>query len=139
MYYQLIYASTASPDLTEADVMAIMRKAQQNNKRRGITGLTLYKNGNFMQIIEGEREVVESLYQTISRDPRHMNVMAIMTRSVPEREFGEWTMGIHDLNNFDLRTLEAYNPVFEYPLNSQTFVDDASHALAFIRAFKNHG
>lgn len=138
MPYQLIYTSTASPDLTQADIMAIMQKARENNKLRGITGITLYKNGNFMQVIEGEREVVESLYQSISRDSRHMNVMAIMTRYVPEREFGEWSMGIRDLSNFDLRTLEAYNPVFEHPLNSQTFVNDASHALAFIRAFKNH-
>lgn len=138
MFYQLIYASTASPDTTESDVIAIMQKAYHNNKQRGITGIILYKNGNFMQIIEGEREVVEALYRTISQDPRHMNVMAIMTRSVVEREFSDWSMGIRDLNNFDLSILEAYNPVFEYPLNSQTFVDNGSYALAFIRAFKNH-
>lgn len=138
MFFQLTYISTANPLITGDEILAIMKSAYSNNKIQGITGITLYKKGKFLQIIEGEKETVNLLFSLIYVDPRHTNITPIMERQISKREFFYWSMGIKDLEGFNFHSIEGYNPIFEEPLDVQTFVNKDSHTLAFIRAFKKY-
>jgi acylphosphatase len=91
--YQLLYLSTAKPELTEDALLDLLSKSQARNAARGITGLLLHSDGNIIQVIEGEREAVESLYAKIESDPRHGGVMALSRKHVSARDFPEYKMG----------------------------------------------
>ncbi|MAO55133.1 MAG: hypothetical protein CMM61_05485 [Rhodospirillaceae bacterium] len=91
---QILYTSQSAPPMTEVGCRDILAKSHENNRRDGITGLlVLLPNGTFVQILEGERSVLQSTMQRIERDPRHNNVGVIFDIEVPQRSFADWEMG----------------------------------------------
>ncbi|MEP7187723.1 MAG: BLUF domain-containing protein, partial [Roseiflexaceae bacterium] len=61
MYY-LSYASVAVTPFTSAALQALLLTSRRNNMQLGITGMLLYKDGEFMQVLEGEQAAVQALY-----------------------------------------------------------------------------
>ena len=132
----LIYASSATQGMTEADLLDILTKARENNTRLGITGMLLYHGGNFLQVLEGEAEAVEALFQKIQSDPRHKQISGILKRPLSEREFGDWKMGFVNLNTLNPDDLPGYSDFLRKPLNPDTFNDDPSLAQVFLQTFR---
>jgi hypothetical protein len=71
---------------------ALFTQARRNNKDRGITGALLVHGDWFVQVLEGEEDVVRGLYARIERDVRHERVALLDTRTVDQRVFGRWAM-----------------------------------------------
>ena len=46
-----------------------------------------------MQVLEGGRDEVNALYNTIVRDARHTDVVLLHYEEIGERRFAGWTMG----------------------------------------------
>ena len=78
----------------------------------GITGMLLCAGRSFLQVIEGEKKNVETLIRSIEKDDRHRNITVIIREPIPERSFGEWTMGYADLKKVDVDTLVGFNDFF---------------------------
>ena len=97
MFY-LIYVSHAADGLKSSDLHDILNKAHQVNANLGITGLLLYKNKRFMQLIEGQEDAVRGLYQKILQDPRHRDLIVLQEDTEPERQFPGWSMAFRNLN-----------------------------------------
>lgn len=93
MLHQIIYTSSAAPSATLEDFSSICRHANENNKTLDVTGILLFTDGVILQVLEGKKEIVETLYGHIKRDPRHTNVMKMISRSTTHREFPDWSMG----------------------------------------------
>ena len=70
----LIYASSATRLMNEEDLLAILKKSHENNGQLNITGMLLYRGGNFLQVLEGEEKVVDERFKVIMGDPRHHQV-----------------------------------------------------------------
>ena len=93
MLVRLLYASRAATPLTTAVVDAILAQSRSHNLKLGITGLLCYSDDLFLQVLEGGRDEVCELYNTIVRDDRHTHVRLLSFEEIPERRFGGWTMG----------------------------------------------
>ena len=65
--FRLIYVSTAVRLLNKDELVEILNVSREKNARLNITGLLLYKDGNFMQLLEGRKEDVLALYDVIVR------------------------------------------------------------------------
>jgi EAL domain-containing protein (putative c-di-GMP-specific phosphodiesterase class I) len=89
----LIYTSTATQAFTDNDILELLEKARENNQRLEITGMLLYTDGSFFQVLEGDRAVVDALFQHIAKDERHTAVTTIIRETIARRSFGDWTMG----------------------------------------------
>jgi hypothetical protein len=50
----------------EKEVQKILQSAQKNNPRINVTGALLYSGGWFCQVIEGDYEVLDELFETIT-------------------------------------------------------------------------
>lgn len=72
------------------DIIAV---SQRNNKLNGITGYLIFDKTWFLQILEGERDVIFGTYKRIQADRRHSQVTLVQTREVLARSFPNWTMG----------------------------------------------
>lgn len=91
MYY-LIYVSSAEPSFDPAQIEPMLVQARAKNQRLGITGLLVYRGGNFMQYIEGEQSSVQQLFAAISADGRHRDCVVLAEGPLRERQFGHWDM-----------------------------------------------
>lgn len=91
---QLVYASRARSVVDQAELLAILEIARQNNSARGITGMLMHDRDCFFQVLEGPEEEVISLYQRIGQDARHRSVMRILFRRIERREFPDWSMAL---------------------------------------------
>ncbi|MEO3387386.1 BLUF domain-containing protein [Mesorhizobium sp. CAU 1741] len=96
--YQLLYASGATNPVTAAEIENILQKSRANNAALGITGLLLYADNMFIQVLEGNESDVRALAQRIKRDPRHRNFMELIARDAPGRAFDGWQMGFKRLS-----------------------------------------
>ena len=80
--FQLVYTSTVRGSISKTDLIDLLKGSVQRNKRAGITGLLLYKDGSFMQALEGEEATAAALFAKISRDPRHHNVLPLIQEPI---------------------------------------------------------
>lgn len=113
MLVQLIYTSTATRNLSEAELGEILSVAVRNNEKCNVTGLLLYSQGTFMQALEGEESVVDDLFKIIQADERHCNVEEQVRTPICTREFSQWFMGYRALRDSDALALPNYAPFFE--------------------------
>ena len=93
MLIRLLYASRAAAPLTTSVVDSILEQSRKNNAPRGITGMLCFSEDIFLQVIEGGRDEVCELFNTIVRDPRNVGVRILSYEEIAERRFGGWTMG----------------------------------------------
>lgn len=98
MIHQLVYQSAAIRAFTEDELIELLQVARNKNPRYQVTGMLLYHEGAFIQVIEGGRLVVERLFDKVRRDPRHDAIRVLARAQVPERLFGEWSMGFLRVN-----------------------------------------
>jgi hypothetical protein len=89
---QLIYMSAATHLLTDDELQQLLEQARRNNTQAAITGLLLYHEGRFMQLIEGPAPTVAALYERIEQDPRHTDTAKLADKEVDGRSFPEWAM-----------------------------------------------
>lgn len=95
--YSYVYLSRASDDFDEQDIESIVETSKRNNVRDGVTGMLLYKDGRFLQILEGEESKVKKIAQRIEADPRHADLTVIFDGVMPQL-FSDWAMGYANLN-----------------------------------------
>lgn len=103
----IVYTSEST--LTNTDVNEaladISNIARINNKRLGITGLLFYHNQRFVQVLEGEKDALETLLNVIEQDKRHKNIERIIDEEITKRGFKEWNM-----DSFNLSENEVMDP-----------------------------
>lgn len=110
MLVRLLYASRARQPIDEALVSSILAHSQRHNQEHGITGiLCTYSPTNvFIQVLEGSREEVNSLYNAIVADPRHTDVTLLQYEEIRERRFAAWRMGGVNLNRVNTGLILRY-------------------------------
>jgi hypothetical protein len=100
---QLLYVSNCSRDITLTELNNILELSRSNNQARGITGLLLYIDGGFLQVLEGEEQAVHGVFTRIRADSRHWGARLMLDREAP-RAFGDWSMGFEHLTGDDPET-----------------------------------
>jgi hypothetical protein len=90
--FRLIYSSEAASGLDTAELEQMLVESRFRNRTRGITGVLVFVEGAFLQILEGEKDDVLDLMEKIARDPRHQGVKVFYEQEVDERAFPSWSM-----------------------------------------------
>ncbi len=136
--YYLIYLSTAAAQFSKDDLLKLLAGSRQKNIKLGITGMLLYKDGVFQQILEGPEDAVKSLYATIASDQRHRGVIKLLEGYEAERQFPDWSMGFCDLNSAEAAAVAGYTPFLNTPLTDKQFVSNPGVILQLMLAFKKN-
>ncbi len=93
---QLVYASAATAPFTPDALKALLAKARMRNTTYGVSGMLLYHEGSFLQVLEGEPTHIDLIYHSIARDPRHRSPKVLFKSEIARREFPDWSMGYVD-------------------------------------------
>ncbi|WP_310397730.1 BLUF domain-containing protein [Hymenobacter sp.] len=99
--HHLVYTSTASDPLTEAELQRQLSRWRVNNARLGVTGVLLYSEGSILQVLEGAAEHLHALFATIAADVRHRSVTKLADGPVPGRVFAGWSMRFRSVSTTD--------------------------------------
>jgi hypothetical protein len=108
--HHIVYVSTATLPITEADLSGFLERWCENNARDGVTGLLLYaaSGERFIQVIEGEEAPLRTLFGKIQQDYRHRDLVKLADGAIPGRHFTAWLMG------FKVLTTEAFAQLAGY-------------------------
>lgn len=135
MLIQLIYSSAASYSFGYEELSSLLRSARQNNAKENITGMLLYAEGSFFQVLEGRAENVRLLFEKIGKDKRHHSITTIIQEPIAERSFGDWTMGYADITSEDVDKIIGTN---DFLICEQPFTKlGKDRAKKLLIAFKN--
>ncbi|WP_028023972.1 BLUF domain-containing protein [Enterovibrio calviensis] len=134
---RLIYASAATGEFSESKLMQLLGKARSNNESVNVGGLLLYAKGNFFQILEGEKDTVETLFCKIQQDERHSSVVVLDRSEITKRNFPDWSMGFKNLEQFDRKKLRGYNDFLDHKLDEKDFGEIGPDVIYLIEQFKS--
>jgi hypothetical protein len=109
MLVQCLYASRAIAPLGPVILESILTSSRAHNPSHGITGLLCVSGDIFIQVLEGGRDEVCELFNTIVRDPRHEHVRLLAYEEIRQRKFGGWAMGQVDLAKINPSLLLKYH------------------------------
>ena len=132
---QLIYLSSLTDIKMEHEIGKILESSVRHNQEDGITGMLLYANGNFMQVLEGEAEAVEKTYARICADPRHYDIVNLIREPITERQFSQWSMGYLHLNESHIRAFPQCGPFFKMHANDEAIRAEPGIALDLLKQF----
>ena len=119
MLVRLLYVSRAIGPQTTAVTGSILTAARTRNPVLGITGVLFQGQGLYMQMIEGERSAVNSLYGHILRDQRHTDVEILSLEEVTGRQLKKWSMAHVNLSDMDPMVLMKHPEFDPYSATTQ--------------------
>ena len=108
----IIYASAATHEVSSAELQALLATARANNLANGVTGMLLYCDLSFFQILEGPGTEIERVFTRIAADPRHHSITRIIKEPIPQRAFSEWSMAYAGTSKSDLQSIDGLNDFF---------------------------
>jgi hypothetical protein len=132
---QLIYVSTATRDMDDAEIRRVLDSSVTHNKEHDVTGMLLYSWGGFMQVLEGTQSAVEETMSRIYKDARHHGIIVLSREKIHAREFGHWSMGFRGIRADDVESWPGYAPFFEYGFNAALIGAQQGVALEMLKAF----
>jgi hypothetical protein len=132
----IAYLSSASRAYTDGDLARLLTRVRVKNARLGITGILLYSNSQFMQVLEGPDAAVRDCYAGIAVDPRHFGVQMLSAEPITERRYPSWRMGYRALNDSFSRSIPGYDDFFhqqQSPTNTSETAERARRLLDWFR------
>ena len=131
----LVYVSRETAPLSAVARKSLRDQAGEFNRSGGISGCLVHQDGCFMQMLEGKREHLSALMDTIRADSRHRDVRIVIEGPAQRRLFPDWGMTVRDLDS------EANQPDFapwqHRRIDFLELAEDARACYGYIAAYAN--
>ena len=134
--YHLGYVSTEAFKFSEEALFALLSEARNANSDRDVTGLLLYREGSFYQVLEGSESAVMATFHDIEGDPRHKEVRILFNGETDAREFADWKMGFLNLDGVDVEMLSGFSDFMTRDAQPQEFLENLSRGKRLALMFR---
>lgn len=131
-----VYVSSANKPFTQAELIELLRISRENNTKAGLTGMLLYHDGNFMQLLEGEPESVDALLNKLSLDPRHSGLMVLVRKPIEARSFGEWQMAFRNTGELPPTEMAEVSTFLQPSFAEGTNGQQSTAAMKLLNVFR---
>jgi hypothetical protein len=138
MLFSLIYVSSAPHQMSSEELVEILRVSHKNNAPRAITGMLLYKGGNFMQVLEGPEKDVREIFAKIEKDPRHHSIIVLAEEEIEERQFAAWEMAFVNLDDESIRNEPAYSDFLQDEFTAEQYRENPNRATIMLLTFRQN-
>ena len=139
MLTRLIYISRAVGPQTTTITTQILETARAYNKAHNLTGVLCQGKGLYVQVLEGERSVVNNLYRRIVADNRHSQTEIVHFGEVESRQFKDWAMALVNLS-IDDPMVAMKHPEFDpYSANSTAIIGLITELLSSSSVIQHPG
>jgi len=134
--YCLVYTSVSSQKMSDDDLKEILKRSRIKNQKANVTGMLLYLDPYFIQVLEGEQETIDRIFDTISQDVRHRKVSIIYKQPLDKRYFSNWSMGFNKIDGEDLKNLDGFSDFLQHP-HSAHAADLHPEIETILKRFRN--
>lgn len=134
---RLVYASSATRDMSEDDLLSLLEQSRSRNKRQNVTGMLLYIGESFIQVLEGGEKDVSEIYEDIRKDDRNIGNILIVKETISERAFPDWSMGFKRLSEKDLNDIDGYTEFLDSEMTPEQIAGHSDKAISLLYYFKN--
>lgn len=110
---QLGYISRATRLMSDIELDRLLLRARESNNNNEITGMLLYVDGSFLQIIEGDQKNIQDTFRRIRRSSQHEDIKILFNEAMKERSFVDWSMGFKRLTADIVQTIPGFTEVLE--------------------------
>lgn len=135
MIYRVIYVSNAKRGMGESEVAKILESSRRHNAAGGVTGLLVFHENRFFQVLEGEREVVRNIYKRIHKDQRHTAVRLVSEEMAEARAFPKWQMGYARPDELPTKARDAAFSIYNMVSANSPERGDDDRVRLFVRSF----
>ena len=133
--YHLSYYSQSVGPMDHAELQELLQRARDSNRRQDISGIPIYNSGCFLQLIEGEMEKVDLLYDKIFTDPRHRDVQLIFRQFSAERIFKKnWYMLNRNIGEYSSDVQQKIDDFIFSTANGGVTIEDRHNFEILMRA-----
>ena len=108
----LAYSSVATRHFDRDSLVQLLTLARNFNESHGLTGMLLYVDESFFQILEGDPDELHALYERIEHDMRHAKIVKLIEMPIDKRTFARWSMGYAKVTREDLAKIPGLNDFF---------------------------
>jgi len=131
----LCYTSIAAHLMSHDELIALLEQSRVNNTKLNVTGMLLYMDGCFFQVLEGEKAIIDHLYDKISNDKRHLRVIKLIEEPLNKRSFNKWTMGYQQVSRVELANVTGLTDFLDRDSNGFETLE-TSRARKLIEMFR---
>lgn len=108
----LVYSSAATRCFDRDSLVQLLTFARNFNDSHGLTGMLLYDDESFFQILEGDPDELHALYERIEHDNRHAQIIKLIEMRINKRTFARWSMGYAKVTREELAKIPGLNDFF---------------------------
>jgi hypothetical protein len=137
MLHELIYTSFATIEMDENELADLLELSREKNVRLNISGLLVSYKREFIQLLEGERSDIFSLYETICKDERNQQNQLLWDGKIEERSFTDWSMAFLNVKDIDKSKLKAYSTFLQEGVPSLHFTGNKSMGRRLLMDMKD--
>ena len=123
--FELLYTSVSPKGMSESNLKDMLVRARLKNQKLGITGMMLYHDREILQILEGEKSIVQEMFQTISEDIRHTSVEVFYQGEIENRAFSDWSMAFKSIDKSMINTITAGYEGFNKEISPIRMIKDS--------------
>ena len=132
---EIVYVSTAESLWDATTLEAILETSRKLNTKKQITGMLIYCEGGIIQVLEGPEEALRNTFTRIEADKRHKNIIPLVDRVIPTRNFENWSMGAARCTMTEVaKALGAFD-IFDQNSLRKHLKNDVGGARKMLRSF----
>jgi len=120
---QITYISRTTEPMSPESLLALLQQCLTNNASSGVTGMLLYGNQTFLQVLEGDEKAVDDLVEKISKDARHSAVQLLHRRPIERRQYADWSMGFKRMSDSELKHIDGLRGFGERDFNFEYLLE----------------
>jgi hypothetical protein len=140
MHY-IVYVSQAKKPMDAATLESLLSTSRKWNTSLGLTGMLIYRysedadKGYFIQMLEGGKSEVRTLFEKIRRDKRHHTVLTLGEGEIDTRMFSDWAMGFKNVDDKVFAGLPGHARIGEASFEPAAFQHSNVEALKLLKFF----
>ena len=102
--HALVYLSRALIQFDKINIELLAKTSARKNEQEQISGYLCFKDGLFLQYLEGKNSHLNNLYHRIEADKRHQIIQVIDLGEIARQKFQAW-----DMRYLDQQELKQFN------------------------------
>jgi len=134
---RFVYVSEAYEPFDADGLTELLTGSRKRNEEVGLTGMLLYRNQRFMQVLEGPGDALQETVNRIMRDPRHGSFCVLADQQVSDRLFADWSMAFAVPRGERAAQQPGFSHFLTDMFDPRPLLDDPTFALDLLTAFKN--
>jgi hypothetical protein len=133
---QTAYVSRAAETMKQEGLLSLLQQCLANNEASGVTGMLLYGNETFVQVLEGEEAVLDTVVEKIRKDPRHSKIHFLYRKPIEHRQYADWSMGFKRVSAQGLDAVDGLSQFGLHDFNFDYLIENEGVVETLVEHFR---